>query len=1172
MRATTASCVKWCVTVLVMAFFAGSISSAFAQEATGTLTGTVTDQKGLAMNGVSVVVHSEDTGADSQPVMTNESGLYVVPLLQPGTYDVTASQAGFATTQQKGIPLGVATTVRIDVQMQVSATQTLVTVTTEIPVLETEKTEQAQNVSENLVSNLPVMSRRWEQFAFLTPGLTPDGSTGGMSFHGINSNYNNNSVDGANNNSSYNGAARGGAGSEGYTYSGDSVREFQVESGAFNAELGQAAGGSVNAVTKSGTSAYHGDLFYNGRTTPFNAFDPVSKTNAANVALTAPNSPAATPGQTVRQQDQYGGSLGGPLLKDKLFFFVTLDGYNRVTPLITTTSQNNPSINALTCPTSTFLSPTASATLATECAAAKNFALTNIVGTFPRVLNQSIGLLKLDYQLNSSNHLSAVTNLRDWKEPTSTTSVNGTTSYLQDRFVIVTANTVIGNDKVNELRYQYGVDNSFSTLNLLYGTPQVALTSLFTYGQSNGTSFTDEFRNQVSDNFSWTRGTHAIKFGIDINIVEDNARSATNSGGLYTYGTTLPSGVGFSCAAPTSGSQSANSEFCDWLIDATGTNVGDGKTGQHWASYAQVVDNVFPAAPETFHYDFFTTNYAGYIQDTWKARPNLTVNYGLRYDFQQLPNLPYSAGNIFGPNPASGILDYYTDSVTQQYNAIQPRVGAAWNFRKNTVIRIGGGTFYGNTVGSAIKTIVSGVGESNLNCSTPVATTGNCVDPTTSGGAGAFPALQFPNVLFQQQDVGQTKANVLFPGSITAATPVYGTNVTPLEVTGFVTPNSKTGIRALDPGAHRPHVYELQAGIEQQLPGSFNVSLNYVFTRGVALPSQEDANIGSNFDPNICSNPAPTTPGGAPQQCGEFINRTYTYPATLGLPASAVSVPFFFQRVNPNTGPIIAQFSDVESTYNGLVLTVRRPATHGFEILANYTYSKAFDDGQAGTGINAENFLSTDGVVSPFNRNFEYGPSSTDVRNRFTASLVYSPPFTKNISNLVERKFLDGWQISTTILASNGTHYSPQISTSNPQTDLVTGYAPGATASESVPLLGVDGGMSGADIQTTSQNFGGKAANFGRNSLVLPNLYNVDLRVTKETTFKERYSIEFRAEAFNLFNSTLVQAVNATAYSLGGSGTATGTMTLSNSFQTNMTTSGLLLAPRQLQAGLRFEF
>ena len=542
-----------------------------------------------------------------------------------------------------------------------------------------------------------------------------------MSFHGINSNYNNNSVDGANNNSNYNAAARGGATSDGYTYSGDSIREFQVESGAFNAELGQAAGGSVNAITKSGTSMFHGDVFYNGRTTPFNAYDPISKASAAAVAAVNPSSPAATPGQQVRQQDQWGVSVGGPIIKDKLFFFATEDGYRREQPLIGTSNQTTPPIDSFPCPTNGALTGAQQIALASGCLNAKSFVDTNILGTYPRSISQDIGLLKLDYQLNASNHLSAVTNLRDWKQPTSLQSANLNasgatqgTNYLQDRFVIVTANTVIGSDKVNELRYQYGVDNSFGTLNSKYGDPQVALSNLFTYGQNNGTGHTDEFRNQVSDNLSWTRGTHTLKFGVDINIIEDNARSSTNSGGLYTYSSgTLP--TGFACAPSGTASSLATTEgiFCNWILDVTGTptsTVATGpNTGQNWGSYAQVVDNVFTAAPQTFSYDFFDYDYAGYIQDTWKARPNLTINYGVRYDAQILPTPPYSSSIILGASSIP-ILNYYTDTIREDLGAIQPRFGAAWNLKKNTVIRVGGGIFYGKTVGSAIKTIVSGVG------------------------------------------------------------------------------------------------------------------------------------------------------------------------------------------------------------------------------------------------------------------------------------------------------------------------------------------------------------------------------------------------------------------------------------------------------------------------------
>ncbi len=1143
--------------------FAGAV---FAQESTATVTGTVTDPKGLAMSGATVLVHSEDTGVDQKPVTTTDAGTYVVPLLPPGTYDVTASQTGFATVQHKGITLQVGQTVRVDVDMPVAAQQSLVTVTTEVPILETEKTEQSQNVSESMVSNLPVSSRRWEQFAFLTPGVTPDGTTGAISFHGLNSLYNNNSVDGANNNSSYNGAARGGSGSDGYVYSGDSIREFQVETSSFNAELGQAAGGAVNAVTKSGTSQYHGDLFYNGRSPDFNAYDPVSKFTAAQ-NHTVPSIP-------VRQQNQWGGSLGGPIIKDKLFFFVTEDGYRKVNPLSTTTAQMNPTIGSFVCPTVASFSPAQQLAVNNECALAKNFVLTDIVGSFPRTLQQDIGLVKLDYQINQSNHVSAVANLRDWKQPTSTLSVNGGTSYLQDRFVIATLNTVIGSNKVNEFRYQYGVDNSFSTINNLYGAPSMALSSLFTYGQSGGTGYSNEIRNQVTDNLSITHGAHTIKFGVDINIIQDLQRSSTNSAGAFTYGG-VSFGGNITCNNPLAATP--NEIFCDWLADEL--NIPDGsKTGQHWTSFTQIKDVVNASYPQTFAYNIPDDDMAGYIQDTWKARPNLTINYGLRYDAQILPQPPESSSIVFGANSLP-LLDYYTDTINNQFDAIQPRVGVAWNVEKNTVLRVGGGVFYAKTPGSTIKTIVSGAGESNVNCSTPVVTTG----PTANCPAN----LIAPDVLFNQQDTTAPTFNGYrppFPGAVSTA--VVNPTVT--------FPNPKTGIRGIDPNAVRPRAYEAEVAVEHQLPGNLNLSLTYTFTRGVHIPTSFDANTATNYDTQLCTTPA-TTLGVAQSSCGTYVNKTYYVTDANGNPVQTSGgplqpvVPLFWNKLNPATGPIITQFTSVNSTYNGLVVTLRKAPSHGLEVLANYTLSKATDDGQGGNNIQgggtitSEGFVATDGVINPFNQHLEQGPSSTDARNRFTASVVYTPPFAKGLKNRFAKEALDGWAISSAITASNGTHYSGTIGSTASPTLTLTGYAPGSQTAVPFNFTGLDGGMSGADIQTTGNPLGGRATWLGRNSFTLPNLYNVDLRVTKVWSIHERYSIEFRAEAFNLFNSTLVLAVNANAFTYTAAGKAVGTgvcgapsggtcMTPVANFGNESTTSGLLMGPRQLQGGLRFNF
>ena len=311
--------------LLVLLFCFCFAGAAFGQITTGTITGTITDTKGAAMAAVSVQVHNDDTGTDT-PVVSNDSGIYNAPFLQPGNYTVTAAKTGFNTVENKGVKVEVGGALRVDIQMPVASLQSLVTVTTEAPLIETEKTQTSQTISENLVTDLPVSSRRWEQFVLLTPGVVTDGSNNNVAFHGVNSMYNNNAVDGANNNNAYNSTGRGNAnsgssGDDGYTYSSDAIREFQVSSNNYAAELGQAAGGQINAVTKSGANAIHADVFYNLRVPNLNAIDPSTEVSLQAQGLSAT--------QTVHQQNQFGGSIGGPIIKDKLFYFLNYDGYRR---------------------------------------------------------------------------------------------------------------------------------------------------------------------------------------------------------------------------------------------------------------------------------------------------------------------------------------------------------------------------------------------------------------------------------------------------------------------------------------------------------------------------------------------------------------------------------------------------------------------------------------------------------------------------------------------------------------------------------------------------------------------------------------------------------------------------------------------------------------------------
>lgn len=227
----TGVCFQLCRCVFVLFLFAVvsvlALPVSIAQTATGAITGTVTDPNGLAAADASVVVKNTDTGTETT-YTSNSSGLYAAPYLQPGRYEVSVSKAGFAAVTFQNITVHVGDTLTLDAKLPLQAQQQSITVTDEMPLLETSKTSQEQVISETLVDGLPIAARRWENFVLLTPGVTTDGTGGLMSFRGISGLYNGNSVDGANNTQAFFSEARGRAIIVSYVYSADSIQEFQV--------------------------------------------------------------------------------------------------------------------------------------------------------------------------------------------------------------------------------------------------------------------------------------------------------------------------------------------------------------------------------------------------------------------------------------------------------------------------------------------------------------------------------------------------------------------------------------------------------------------------------------------------------------------------------------------------------------------------------------------------------------------------------------------------------------------------------------------------------------------------------------------------------------------------------------------------------------------------------
>src|SRR5271157_4324523 len=318
----------------LLAVFAGP---AFPQLAgSATITGTLTDPSGAFVPGASVTIRNTDTAIERK-IESNEAGIYSAPFLAPGHYEVSAGMTGFASVVRKELTLQVGQTLTVNFSMTVQATQTEVTVMGQADVVDTEKTENSQVISEGSVDHLPIAGRRWDAFVLLTPNVTTDGTSGMVSYRGLSGLYNSNTVDGANNNQALFSEARGRVGGGVYVYSLDSIQEYQVTSSSYSAELGQAAGGVVNAVTKSGTNDYHADLFYYLRYPTWNALDPLPKSQGIYT-------------QPIHQWQQFGLSLSGPIIKNKLFGFFTYDGSRKVNPVTYTSTTYNSSVRALPCP------------------------------------------------------------------------------------------------------------------------------------------------------------------------------------------------------------------------------------------------------------------------------------------------------------------------------------------------------------------------------------------------------------------------------------------------------------------------------------------------------------------------------------------------------------------------------------------------------------------------------------------------------------------------------------------------------------------------------------------------------------------------------------------------------------------------------------------------------
>ena len=689
--------------VLLVTFCAG----AFAQASQGTVSGTTVDPSGAVLTGSKVTATNSATG-ETFNVTSNSDGLFVFPVLPVGNYKVEAAHSGFNTLAEN-VQVTVGAKIDLKMSLPVATGNQVVEVTGEAPVVETTRTSESDTVSDHQIQNLPTNGRNFLDFVLLTPNVVRDPRSGDLSFGGQRGTLNSLTIDGTDNNNTFFGQSLGrtGSGRAPYQFSEDAVQEFQVNTNGYSAELGRAGGAVINVVTKSGTNNFHGTAFEFFRDRGLNASDPIYKLQRA-FALGAGKAPPLKPGYHF---NQFGGTVGGPVVKNKVFFFFDYDGQRNVT--------GNPILVTLPTPAPGFETT------------AVNY-LSSRVNNYNRTFNQNVYLGKGDWNINDRHQLSARYNSQRFTgqglENSSTTSAfehTGASLVNTDSFNAQLAST-LRPTLVNVLKFSYQRDNEPGAANS--NNPEAVVNfsgqQLFVGRNSFSPRETTIHRQEYGDTVSYVVGRHNFKFGGDELVDKILNFFPGNFSGSYTFGSLAAFG------------QSLSGQ----LVSTTGGN-----------SFLEAFPGVGTTGATT-HPDMLQQAY--FVQDDYRFSSTLTLNLGVRYDLLTVKQPTVQ-------NPAALASGIDTSKIPNDHNNFAPRVGFAWQPYpgKQMVVRGGYGIFYGTTPSILYGTADSnnGINVQTLNFTSTNSTSLPVFYPSTLCGApqataGCAPPTGFttavkPNIL-----------------------------------------------------------------------------------------------------------------------------------------------------------------------------------------------------------------------------------------------------------------------------------------------------------------------------------------------------------------------------------------------------------------------------------------
>ncbi|HEY6970207.1 MAG TPA: carboxypeptidase regulatory-like domain-containing protein [Candidatus Angelobacter sp.] len=858
------------VLLCLIAFTLTGVAPAQTQITTGVIQGTALDQTGAIVVDVDVTARNLDTQTETRQ-KTDADGRFVFLSLNPGRYTLTASKTGFSTVVQKELDLTVGQAISLKLTLKVSAVNETVEVTG-TPVIETTESASSTTVNEIAVRDTPVLGRKFEDLLTLTPGVAvvqgPDGDE--ISFAGQRGIFNNVSLDGGDYNNGFFGEQEGGQRAA-IDITLDAVKEFQVVASGASAEFGRTAGGVVNVVTKSGTDEVHGTLFY------FQRLE----------ALTA-NTSDDKPLQDFHRE-QFGGTIGGPIVKQKMFFFGAFE------QIFENLTRQNLSVQqgSTACPVPAPTVAANSALIASN-ADCQRLALLNFFQNNPATSGQQEGLPvkhpvrntailgKYDWNVNNANKVSASYNFdrsnntnQTFDVPTYGNSANGIEGPSKINAVNFNMFTTVSAKKVNEGHFSFAREDR----------PRSAVQSKVPADTAMGFATTFRFgapfflepkidevfkRYQVRDNFSILAGKHTIKFGGE--FLHSNNTQVFR--GFFTGRYIFDSVLGFlHYAVDGPGTREcANGTFVTLPTLCAGGAAAT--TFSPLLLYLQHAGTNGATTDAAGASDISNQNYALFIQDKWQIRPNLTLDYGLRWEAQLFPDpiIPPSQ-TAYGVN-LSNPLFTSTGKIPNDLTMFQPRLGLAWDVRNNgkSLVRASWGIF------NAQQNMLTEVG----------AITTNGVQQQTlfAGDVG-------PGIFISPNGPAPTWPGVITPPALAPGTFPF-----------------QPGVTVFDKNYKNPRIYAANFGYTQQLAPNWAGYIDLTYAQGVYLTRFVDINTAG--------------------------------PAVI--PANGDTASYAGTNPFPNLGQVTDTQSTAHSLYRGMTVGVRKRMSHGVQLEGNYVLSEDVDD------------------------------------------------------------------------------------------------------------------------------------------------------------------------------------------------------------------------------------